>query len=110
MSHCRSRDEEVALLDLDLKKTVASLQLGHSTLAGFERPPLGDFTQLAMSTRSRGAVWDLARNLRVQYVRGFRGGWFDKNHSFFADFPSIKRWNAPSFGLILPERLPLCCQ
>jgi len=85
------RDGEVALLDLDLKKTVASLQLGHSTLAGVRTTAVsGDFSQLAMSTRSRGAVWDLTRNLRVQYVRGFRGGWFDTNHSFFADFPKHK--------------------
>ncbi|MCI0664287.1 MAG: M48 family metalloprotease [Acidobacteria bacterium] len=46
-----------------------------------------DFNWLAVSERSRGAVWDLTKGERVIYVRGFRGGFFSEEELFYADFP-----------------------
>jgi WD40 repeat protein len=61
------------------------------------RSPLGrlraaalspDLSMLAVSQRSRGAVWDLESGDRVLHMRGFRGAGFDEESPIFlADFP-----------------------
>lgn len=60
------------------------------------RDPLGilraatvspDLRWLAVSERSRGAVWDLTRGERVLHVRGFRGAYFADDGLLYADFP-----------------------
>ncbi|HEX5070141.1 MAG TPA: M48 family metalloprotease [Vicinamibacterales bacterium] len=48
-----------------------------------------DFKWLAVSERSRGALWDLEARRRVAYVRGFNGAYFDERESFFADMPAM---------------------
>ena len=46
-----------------------------------------DFKYVAVSGHSRGGVWALGSGERIFYMRGFRGALFDKDFSFFADFP-----------------------
>jgi hypothetical protein len=46
-----------------------------------------DFKWLAVSERSRGAVWNLAKGERAVHMRGFRGGFFSEEGMFYADFP-----------------------
>jgi hypothetical protein len=46
-----------------------------------------DFKWLAVSERSRGAVWDLTKGERIFHVRGFRGGFFTEEGVFYTDFP-----------------------
>jgi hypothetical protein len=46
-----------------------------------------DFKYVAVSGQSRGGVWALGSGERIFYMRGFRGALFDKDLSFFADFP-----------------------
>jgi hypothetical protein len=46
-----------------------------------------DFKWLAVSERSRGAVWNLTKGERIVHLRGFRGGFFSENGMFYADFP-----------------------
>lgn len=48
-----------------------------------------DFKWLAVSERSRGAVWDLTKGERVFHVRGFRGAHFADNGTLYADFPTF---------------------
>lgn len=48
-----------------------------------------DFHWLAVSERSRGAVWDLAGKRRLAYIRGFNGAYFDENGVFFGDMPAM---------------------
>jgi WD40 repeat protein len=48
-----------------------------------------DFRWLAISERSRGAVWDLTRGQRVFHVRGFRGAHFGNDGILYADFPTL---------------------
>jgi len=50
-----------------------------------------DFSWLAASTRSRGAVWGLGLNVRVQHVRAFTNGWFGEDDSFYAEFPEREK-------------------
>ncbi len=51
-----------------------------------------DFKWLAVSERTRGAVWDLSKGERMFYVRGFRGAHFTGT-SLFADFPKFEPAN-----------------
>jgi hypothetical protein len=44
-----------------------------------------DFRYLAISEKSRGAVWDLHQKTRPLHVRGFRGAAFDERNQFLAD-------------------------
>lgn len=85
------RDGEIALTDLTTQKdeTVALSQasLGKPRAIAVS----DDLTWLAVSGRNRGAVWDLGRNIRVAHVRGFRGGWFDHDHSAYIDFPKYEK-------------------
>jgi WD40 repeat protein len=62
------------------------------------REPLGllraasvspDFKWLAVSERSRGAVWDLTKGERLLHVRGFRGAHFGGDGFLYADFPKF---------------------
>jgi WD40 repeat protein len=46
-----------------------------------------DFKWLAVSERSRGAMWNLAKGERVFHVRGFRGAFFNEEGLLYADFP-----------------------
>lgn len=48
-----------------------------------------DLKWLAVSERSRGAVWDLQKGERVMHVRGFRGAHFADDGALYADFPQL---------------------
>ena len=48
-----------------------------------------DLKWLAVSERSRGAVWNLAKGERTYHVRGFRGGHFADDGKLYADFPRV---------------------
>lgn len=49
-----------------------------------------DFKWLAVSERTRGAVWDVHKGERSFYVRGFRGAHIDDT-LVFADFPKFEQ-------------------
>ena len=46
-----------------------------------------DMKWLALSSKTRGAVWDLNSGQRKMHVRGFRGAIIDQNGSAIGDFP-----------------------
>ena len=80
-------DGRILLIEMPSGKITARAQLKQSHLGENRAITVsGDFNWLAASTRSRGAVWDISSNVRVQYVRAFTGGWFGDGDSFFADF------------------------
>ena len=81
-------DGELGIFDIAARQNIASVQLSQSSLGNLEAVALStDFNWLALSTKNRGAVWDIKRNLRVQLTRGFHGGWFAADNSLYADFP-----------------------
>ncbi len=47
----------------------------------------GNTNWLAISTRSRGAVWNVPSGLRIYNVKGFRGACFEKDNNLYVDFP-----------------------
>ena len=65
-----------------------------------------DMTFLALSGRSRGAVWNLKSDNRLLYLRGFTGGYFDATNTLCTIFPrqgetkrsvAVADLNAPNF-------------
>jgi WD40 repeat protein len=50
-----------------------------------------DLGWLAISTRTRGAVWDLRKNERSLYIRGFQNASYTAGPAFFFDFPSFEK-------------------
>jgi WD40 repeat protein len=78
----------VALTNIVEHKPGPKIQLQQARLGGIRAVTVSDdFQWLAVSTHTRGAVWDLAHNVRVDYVRGFQGAWFSPEHVLYADFP-----------------------
>ncbi|HYM76903.1 MAG TPA: M48 family metalloprotease [Candidatus Dormibacteraeota bacterium] len=81
-------DGRILLIEVPSAKVVAHAQLTEAHLGDSRTIAVSeDFNWLAASTTSRGAVWDIAHNSRLQYVRGFTAGWFADDDSFYADFP-----------------------
>jgi WD40 repeat protein len=82
------RDGRILLIDVPTKKVLARAQLTQSHLGNNRAIAVSpDFNWLAASTESRGALWDIPHNARVQHVRAFTEGWFADDDSFYADFP-----------------------
>lgn len=81
-------DGEVGIFDLNVKKITAVVALNRSYLGRPEAADVStDFNWLAISTASRGAVWDLKGNRRVQLTPEFNAAWFASDDSLYADFP-----------------------
>ena len=80
-------DGRILLIEVPSGKILARAQLKQAHLGDNRAIAVSrDFSWLAASTRSRGAVWDISHNVRVQYVRAFTGGWFGENGMFYAEF------------------------
>jgi hypothetical protein len=45
---------------------------------------------LAVSGRTRGAVWNLSTGERMYLTRAFRGAYFDQGRMLYADFPKVE--------------------
>jgi hypothetical protein len=79
---------EVGLYTQAGQKPTATLTLPRSPLARLESVAVAPKVRtIAMSVRSRGAVWDLTSGERLFYVRGFHGAFFDAGALFFDFFP-----------------------
>jgi WD40 repeat protein len=82
---------EITLVDLAAHKTVGVVRLGQSRLGALKASAVSpDLNWLAVSTRTRGAFWDLAHDIRIGEVRAFTGAWFDENNVLYADFPKFE--------------------
>ena len=111
---------------LDLYQEVAAVELPNSELGLYNmkngavqklalpQNPLGrlyavdvtpDFTWLAVSGYSRGAVWNLAQLKMALYLRGFRGAYIDNDQSLYADFPKLDQTERNIAHLSLSDRL-----
>ena len=85
-------DGKLALSDLTTHQQLAAVALPAGRLGIIRAESLSsDLRWLAVSGRSRGAVWDLEMGDRVFHVRNFNGAWFDDHDVLFADFPHTER-------------------
>ena len=83
---------EISLLDLANRQTLAHVRLPEARLAPLRSATTSpDLGWLAISTRSRGAIWDLKRNIRTQQIRPFRGAWFGDDEAFYLDINAFDK-------------------
>jgi WD40 repeat protein len=79
---------ELGLYTTDKNQMLAAVTLPQNPLGRLRAMALSpDFKWLAVSERSRGAVWNLTKGERAVHMRGFRGGFFSEDGMFYADFP-----------------------
>ena len=72
-------------------RAVGSLVLPKNNLGDVRTVSLSpDLTWLALSEKSRGAIWDLKTSEMKIYIRGFRGSYFDADGNVLADFPGYE--------------------
>jgi len=81
---------ELGLYGLEKSEMLAKVVLPRNPLGRLRVATLSpDLKWLALSERTRGAVWNLAKGERPYLVRGFRGGYFADDGAFYADFPKL---------------------
>jgi WD40 repeat protein len=86
------RDGQLAMLDIAQKKEIASVQLSQSPLGALAAVSVSSALQwLAVSSHSRGAVFDMVHNIRLYYTRSFDGAWFSEDDVLYADFPKFEK-------------------
>jgi WD40 repeat protein len=82
-------DGEVGLYKLENNQLLASVALPTNQLGKLRAIALSqDFKWLAVSERTRGAVWDVTKGQRIFHIRGFRGAHFTADGNLYADFPA----------------------
>jgi len=83
---------EIGLYQIGEMKTNNFLQLPLGKLGRlrtFAASP--DLRWLALSSRTRGGVWDLNTGERIFYFRGFQNAHYTPNSVFFLDFPEFEK-------------------
>ena len=120
-----SRDYPIGILDLKTKNIPAVIKqpatdiydgvMIHEQINGelaLPRARLGplqaaalspDFSWMAISNRTRGAVWDLTHNIRTIHLRSFHGAWYSGDDTFYLDFPKYQETER-QIGHIFPLR------
>lgn len=79
---------ELNLMRFVDNSVVAKLNPPKMPLAGLRAITVSpDFNTLAISRKSRGAVWSLNKKEQIFNLRGFSGAYFSDNGDFYADFP-----------------------
>jgi WD40 repeat protein len=61
-----------------------------------------DFKWLAVSERTRGAVWDVTKGERLFHLRGFRGVYYADDGAFYVDFPKQEPLER-TVGILQPQ-------
>lgn len=83
---------EIALYKVGETKAFAVAQLPYGnlgSLSAFAVSP--DLNFLAISSRTRGGIWNLETNQRVFHVRSFQSAYFNSHSAFFLDFPKFEK-------------------
>jgi WD40 repeat protein len=82
---------ELGLYDMQTEGPPVTVQMPRNPLGRLRATALSpDLRWLAVSERSRGAVWDLTKGERLFHVRGFRGAHFGPDGALYADFPKFE--------------------
>ncbi|MCA1632714.1 MAG: M48 family metalloprotease [Acidobacteria bacterium] len=82
---------ELALYRVGQKEMVSKVSLPRNPLGRLRAAAVSpDLRWLAISERTRGAIWDLTKGERVLHVRGFRGAYVGDDGITYADFPKYE--------------------
>ena len=69
---------------------LASVKLPQGRLGALQAAAVSaDFNWMAISHRTRGAIWDVTHNVRTIETRSFHGAWFAQDQSAYIDFPKF---------------------
>jgi WD40 repeat protein len=83
---------EIVLVDVDAKSQIAEVTLPSGPLGNLRALAVSsDMQWLAVSEKTRGAVWNIAKNERAFYVHGFRSAFFGGDGLLYADFPENEK-------------------
>ena len=75
-------------------KSVATIDIPVGSMSRLYAANVSDNMQwLAVSSKTRGAIWDLSSGERKMYVRGFRGAIVAPNGTAIGDFPRYEPVN-----------------
>jgi WD40 repeat protein len=84
------RNGELGLFDMESGATRAKVILPRNSFGRLRASALSpDLRWLAVSERTRGAVWDLNKGERLLHIRGFRGAHI-ADGTLYADFPKFE--------------------
>ncbi|HEX8292560.1 MAG TPA: M48 family metalloprotease [Pyrinomonadaceae bacterium] len=82
---------ELALYDLSRDEALGTVVLPRNPLGRLRAAAVSpDLKLLAVSERSRGAVWDLSKGSRLFHIRGFRAAHFGPDGGVYVDFPKYE--------------------
>ncbi len=85
------RNGELGLYGVEKNDVIATVLLPRNPLGRLRAAALSsDQKWLAVSERTRGAVWNLAKGERLFHVRGFSGAYFGHDGVLYADFPKLE--------------------
>ena len=77
---------ELGLYSVGESQPLATTKLPESRLGSLQAVAVSpDFNWMAMSNRTRGAVWDIVHNIRTMQLRSFRGAWAGDDAVFYVD-------------------------
>ena len=103
------RNGELGLYRMEKNQLNASTLLANTSLGRLRASFLSrDMKWLALSSRSRGGVWNLDKGEATLYLRGFRGAYLSDDGFFYADFPKYEtaERNIAKFNLSNNEIVP----
>ena len=102
------RNGQVGLYHTEKSELIASAQLPDSALGSLRVGSVSpDLKWLALSSRSRGGVWNMSNGEAAFYLRGFRGAHFTDKF-FYGEFPKFEtaERNVARFDLASGEIVP----
>jgi WD40 repeat protein len=81
-------DGDLQVFDLGTVKALEHAQLPDAPLGTVRADAISsDLNWLAISQKTRGAVWNLQTGQRVYHLRGFSAAYFGPDEGLYADFP-----------------------
>lgn len=85
------RNGEVGLYKVEKSQIVDSTVLPDSSLGRLRVAEMSpDMKLVALSTSTRGGVWEVSTGRAALYLRGFRGAYLGADSHFYADFPKFE--------------------
>jgi hypothetical protein len=103
------RNGQVGLYRMEKNELVATTVLSNLTLGRLRVAELSnDMKWLALSSRSRGGVWNLTKGEAAISLRGFQGGYLSNDATFFGEFPKYEEaeHNVARFNLATGDIVP----
>lgn len=93
---------EISLDVIATQKHISAFRLPEANLGSLKAVAAsGDLRWLAVSGKSRGAVWNVDSNVRTLHVRGFHGAWFSEE-KLYVDMPEFEK-SKRQIGELIPS-------